>query len=121
MGPPRQAENIKKKICEIFSRHELAITADMKGSTVDFLDVTFDLRNGSFKPYNKPGNIPQYVHRLSNHPPTIIKNIPEGINRRLSSISSSPEIFSEAAPMFQEALVRSGYDYKLEYKPATPK
>ena len=55
--PPRQAENIKKKICGIFSKHELAITADMKGSTVDFLDVTFDLKNGSFKPYNKPGNI----------------------------------------------------------------
>ena len=88
--PPRQAENIKKKICKNFPRHELAITANMKGSTVDFLDVTFDLKNGSFKPYNKPGNIPQYVHRLSNHPPTIIKNIPEGINRRLSSISSSP-------------------------------
>ena len=58
----------------------------------------------SFKPYNKPGNIPMYVHKLSNHPPAIIKNIPKNINQRLSSISSDEKMFQSVVPLFQEAL-----------------
>ena len=59
----------------------------------------------------------QYVHRESNHPPNIIKNIPAGVNRRLSSISSDKQSFDQAAPQYQKALHESGYKYKLEYKP----
>ena len=49
------------------------------------LDVTFDLRTSSFKPYMKPGNTLQYVHRQSNHPPAVLKAIPDAINNRLSN------------------------------------
>jgi hypothetical protein len=93
----------------------LRITIEANLKTVDFLDVTLDLRSGLFKPYTKPNNVPQYVHCNSNHPPNIIKNIPLGINRRLSAISSNQEIFNAAAPLYQEALSKSGYDYKLKY------
>ena len=46
-----------------------------------------------------------------------LKNIPEGVNRRLSSRSSNKEIFDKAAPIFQEAITKSGYNYKLKYNP----
>ena len=52
-----------------------------------------------------------------------MKNIPEGVNKRLSSTSSSKEIFDKAVPLFQEAINKSGYNYTLKFDPpkeATP-
>ena len=44
----------------------------------------------------KPGNVPQYVNRQSNHPPSILHNIPEAIHRRLSNISFDKQSFDSA-------------------------
>ena len=56
-----------------------------------------------------------YVNRQSNHPPAVTKNIPLAVNRRLSSISSTKEIFDSAAPIYQAELSRAGYNHKLEF------
>ena len=114
---PRQIELLKKELCKIFAKNKLKITIEANLKTVDFLDITMDLRSGIFKPYMKPNNTPLYVHKESNHPPNIIKNIPESINRRLSNISSDENIFNAAAPTYQRALKQSGYKYTLKYKP----
>ena len=58
------------------------------------------------------------MHSKSNHPPNIIRNIPESINRRLSDISSDEHVFIEAAAPYQEALRKSGYTYSLKFKPS---
>jgi hypothetical protein len=68
-------------------------------------------------PYTKPNNVPRYVHNKSNHPPTILKNIPESINKRLSEISSDEESFKKAAAPYQQSINDSGYDYELKYEP----
>ena len=57
----------------------------------------------------KPANVPQYTNRLSNQPPTILRSIPEAMNRRLSHISSDKQSFDPAIPPYQEALRKSGY------------
>ena len=44
----------------------------------------------------KPNNKLLYVHRLSNHPPALLKNIPQNINKRLTNISSTEQVFTEA-------------------------
>jgi hypothetical protein len=49
----------------------------------------------------------------------VVANIPLGINRRLNSISANKEVFEAAAPEYQRALDRSGYEYQLSYKPPT--
>ena len=59
----------------------------------------------------------RFVHSQSNHPPNILRNIPAAINRRLSSVSSDHEVFNEASAPYQEALRKSGYAFKLEFKP----
>ena len=79
--------------------------------------MTFDLNTGIFKPYIKPNDIPLYVNRQSNHPPSIIKQIPTGVNKRLSSISSNEEVFKNALPIYQDSLKRSGYDFNFKYDP----
>ena len=84
---------------------------------VDFLDVVFDLENDSYRPYIKPNNTPLYVDKSSNHPPLVTQNIPAGVNKRLSSISSDEKMFETAAPIYREALAKSGYDYELKFDP----
>ena len=114
---PRQAEILKKKICKVFSENNLKITIEANMKVVNFLDITLDLERGLFKPYMKENHTPTYVDKQSNHPPMVLKNIPLGVNRRLSKISSSKEVFDNACPPYQDALRKSGYDHVLEYQP----
>ena len=100
---PRQTELIKKDLCGIFSNYGLKITIEANKKTVNFLDVTLDLSSGKYMAYIKPGNIPLYVKKRSNHPPRTIENIPKAINKRLSEISIDECSFNEAAPLYQKA------------------
>ena len=108
-GTPREAEKMKKNICKIFHDNDLRVTIEVNKKVVNFLDVTLDLNSGQHMPYMKPNNTLKYVNTKSNHPPAVIKNIPEGINKRLSEISSSEEVFNKAAPVYQKALDANGY------------
>ena len=74
-----------------------------------------------FRPYTKPGNTPQYINCHSNHPLPILRNVPAAINRRLSNISSDKRSFDTAAPPYQEALRKSGYNYNLNFDPQPSK
>ena len=56
------------------------MTIEANKKIVNFLDVTLDLTTGRFKPFSKPATTPLYMHSKSNHPPSIIRNIPEAIN-----------------------------------------
>ena len=80
-----------------------------------------DLRTGIFKPYMKDNDKPVYVNIKSNHPPTVLKNIPLGINKRLSRISANKTVFDAAAPGYQEALTQSGYTLTLAFDPPSEK
>ena len=116
----RQNELLKKRICEIFQKNGLKITINTNLKIVDFLDVTFDLENDLYKPYLKPNNVILYVNIASNHPPSIVKNIPESINKRLNSISKTEEIFENSIGPYQEALNKAGYTFKLHWVPPAP-
>ena len=115
----RRIEQIKKDLCALFKKHGLRITIEANKKSVDYLDITLDLNNGKYKPYNKPNNLPIYVHSKSNHPPNIIKNLPAAINNRLCTISSDNEIFKKSSNIYQRALYDSGYRHQLQYKPTS--
>ena len=70
-GP--QLERIKKKICKIFENFRLKITIENNLQITDFLDVTFDLKNGKYYTYRKLNGERLYIHCLSNHPENIKK------------------------------------------------
>lgn len=112
-----QVERLKKQISRIFSEEGLKVAIEANKKVVDFLDITLNLSDGTYQPFMKPNNHLLYVNRHSNHPPSVLKNIPESINRRLSNLSSSEEIFNNAAPEYQKALDYSGYSFKLQYEP----
>ena len=114
---PRQQEKLRQRIVKIFADQGLKITITINQRVVNYLDVTLDLETGLYRPFRKPGDRPLYVSALSNHPPQILKNLPAGIERRLSDNSASKEIFDNAAPIYQAELDRCGYKHKLEYNP----
>ena len=107
---PREIEKIKQEVSHTFKANGLKITIEASKKIVDFLDVTFDLTSGSYKLYMKPNNKLLYVHRQSNHPPALLKNIPLNINKRLTNISSSKEVFDAAIAPYQKALQESRYE-----------
>ena len=101
-------------MCKIFKRNSLQITIEANKKVVDFLDITFDLRTEIYKPYKKPNSNLTYIHKQSNHPPSIIKNLPKSINKRQSTNSKNAQIFNEACPAYTEALKRNGYNTNLK-------
>ena len=117
--PGPELERVKKRIIALFKRNGLAITIQTGLKEVDFLDVTLNLTTEKFKPYCKPNNTPTYISTSSNHPPNVLKRIPETIGSRLSNLSSNEEDFNNAKNEYEDALKRSGYKEQanLKYKP----
>ena len=64
----------------------------------------------------KPNDKPEYVNKLSNHPPQILKNIPIGINKRLANISANKEVFENSIQIYSNELERCDYEHKLSYE-----
>ena len=44
---------------------------------VNYLDVTFNLNEATYQPYQKPDNIIQYIHVESNHLPNTLSKFPK--------------------------------------------
>ena len=105
----REVDQIRKKVIKIFQDFGFKFEIKTNLKIVDFLDVTLNLSNGTYSPYNKPNDQLLYVHTSSNHPPQIINMLPKSINERLSKNSSNPEIFGKAKIDYEKALKDSGY------------
>ena len=56
-----------------------------------------------------------YIHKDSNHPPSITKHLPAAINRTISSLSSDEQTFNSVAPTYDSALKQSNYKTTLQY------
>ena len=124
---PRTADKIRKNFAAIFKETGLNITAQANPKVVNYLDITLYLNSGKYYPYRKPNNPPPsiYINTLPNHPPAIIKQLPNAINNynRLSGLSCDRLEFEKAAPIYQNALKSSGYTEQLvfsEPKKRTP-
>ena len=90
-------------------------------SEVNFLDVTFSLTNENFKPFRKPNSETLYINRQSNHPPSIIKQLPLMIEKRISELSHSEREFSNAKSHYEAALHKSGYNTTLRFTKPPPR
>ena len=84
-GP--KMDRIRKDIIALFKSEGLSITIDTKMIETDFLDVSFNLEVDNFFPYMKPSNTPLYIHSESNHPPSVVKQLPLMTNKCISNLS----------------------------------
>ena len=62
----------------------LNITMETNLHITDYLDSKFNLETRKYYPYRKQNNSLQYIHKQSNHPPSMIQRIPSMISKRLS-------------------------------------
>ena len=73
----------------------------------DFLNVTFNLLDGTYKPYKKPSDQLLYVNTSSNHAPQIVKQLPISISNSLSNNSSNNQVFDMSKGECEKALRES--------------
>ena len=71
------------------------------------------LSNNTYKFYQKPNDEPLYIKKHSNHPPSLLRQLPKSISKRISEISSNEEIFKQSPPIYKKALKGSGFNQKL--------
>ena len=114
---PKENNRVVEKIKAIMGVHGLEIKAKCNSKVADFLDVTMDLGNNRHMPFRKPGQVIEYINIDSNHPPHVLKNTVAEVAKRLSTLSSSKQIFDAAKGPEQEALRRAGYTEELIYQP----
>ena len=69
-GP--KMDRIRKDVIKTFKDVGFKIDIKTNLKVVDFLDATFNLSNGTYKPYKKPNDTLVYINTSSNHPPQVI-------------------------------------------------
>ena len=116
-GP--QSEKIKKTFQKMFKNKGLDIIINCNMKIVNYLDVTLNLNDGSYRPYKKPNEETNYIHVNSDHPQSISKQLPMSIEKWLSSLSSSKDVFEEAAPYYEQHISNCRYKEKLNYQDPT--
>ena len=82
------------------------------------MDASFDLKSGNYYPYRKQNNEILYIHKQSNHPPYIIKQISSMISKRVSAIFCDNDHFNKAAPDYNNAFKKSGFNENIGYSPS---
>ena len=114
--PGPRLDRMRKDIEALFKNLGLKITIETKLTVVDFLDVTLNLHDETHAPYRKPNDEPLYINVNSNHPKSVIKQVPMSVESRLNAISSNKDIFDKAKPAYEKALRDSGHKGTLEFK-----
>ena len=105
----QETDQIRKDIIEIFKNAGFKIEIKTNLHIVDILDVTFNLLDGTYKPYKKLNDQLLYVNTSSNNPPQITKQLPISISNRLSNNSSNKQVFDISKGEYEKALRESGY------------
>ena len=91
-----ESKKIIKTFGKIFKQRGLNITVKYNLRITDFSDLNFNLRIEEY-PYRKVKNELLYIHKQSNHPPSITKQIPAMISKRIYGVSCNEKCFDEAA------------------------
>ena len=108
---------IKEKIARKLSEIGFDITISAGETSTNFLDIHLNLLTDDYCPYIKPNAKTIYIDKDSNHPRTIKKNIPKMIENRISKLTKNKVSFNNAIQIYQNALNKSNFNYKLKYNP----
>ena len=121
----RDADIARKRLFDVADRSKneqigLKMTVEVNHQIVNFLDITLNLNNSKFTPFRKPNNDPLYINSRSNHPPSIIRQVPKSINQRISSLASDQQSFDACKPVYKSALKKSTMMLNWNTPPAAP-
>ena len=100
-GP--KLDNYWKRISNALKLLGFKSTIHTNLKTVNFSGITLNITNFTYEPYKKDNNTLIFIH-----PPSITKQIPKSISRRLFSNSSTINIFHKRKHLYDDALKHSG-------------
>ena len=109
------SSSIQKRIIRAFKFLGFKIEVSSNNKIVNFLDVTLDLSNNSYKPFIKTDQHPSYINVNSNHPKIIIKQVSKAVNLRICKLSANEKIFKESSKMYIDALKNSSFKEEFRY------
>ena len=112
----QKTDRTRKCIIKVMKDLGFQIEIETNLKEVNFLDVTFNLNSGLYKPYKKPNDQLLYVTTSSDHPPQVIKQHPSSINRKLIGNSSNKDVFDASKNEYEEVLHKSVYKSNLEFQ-----
>ena len=109
-------ERKRKQLFKVMSEIGFKITLDLGKQKANFLDVTLNLSDGTFRPYRKPNSLINFININSDHPKQVKKSLPIMTQKRLSNLSSNAEIFNEIKAPYENMLKNNGFKCKLSYE-----
>ena len=115
----QNTDKIRKKIIHVLKNSGFSIDIVTNVVEVNFLDVMFELRNGSYQFYKNLNDDLKCINVFSNHALQILKQLTTTFRDRLSRNSSSELIFNESKHHYEDALRKSGFKSKLPYRDST--
>ena len=105
----QKIDRVKKNVIKIFKKVGFTIKIQTHLKIVNFLDVTFSLANGTYRPCKKANESLLYIKTSSNPLPKVIKQLTTSISERLSNNSSNEEIINASKYEYETKLKNSGY------------
>ena len=112
-----QSDKVRKELTKLFTKYQLNLDIKCNIKTVDYLDISFDLNTGIYKPFNKPNNKSLYINASSNRPPSVLKQIPKSVSKRITANSCNEDIFRKSAPFYNSILQDCGFNENIKYCP----
>ena len=95
----------------------MALNSQFNGiEVVNFVDITSNLANSTYRPCVKDNNKIIYTNIESNQPPSIIKLLPKSIELRLSPLLANGDIFKNSVKPYNEALTKAVYKHEIRYQ-----
>ena len=105
-GP--KCSSIQEKIIRAFKFLGIKIEISFNIKIANYVDVTLNLSDNSYRPFLKTKQYPSYINVNSNHPSSIIKQVTKAVNMRIRRLSSNKKICHESSKMYIEALKNCG-------------
>ena len=112
-----QSNKVRKDLTKLSKKYQLNLDIKCNLKIVYYLDISFDLNTGIYKPFNKPNNKPLYINASSNHPPSLLKQIPKSVSKRITADSCHEDIFRKSAPFYNSIFQDYGFNENIKYCP----
>ena len=111
-----EVDRTRKNLIKIFQEFGLPILCKINLTSVNFLDVRFDMKQETYTPKRKPNINLTYIHKHSDHPQNILRDLPKSISKRISDRDISEDIFNNHIPIYQLALKSSDFSDNRIYR-----
>ena len=100
---------------KLLKKYQLNLNIKCNLKIVDCLEISFDLKTDIYKPFSKPNNKPLYINTSSNHPPSVLKQIPKYVSKRIIANSCNEDISRKSALFYNSILQNCGFNENIKY------